>query len=155
MLFLEGLVSFASFIPFDSYSLYIFTSLGFSQPWEEGINGDSFRTECSKVSYSLVSSCGCLYLFPSVTKGNFSDDDLSKTLIYVYGRMSLGAHRTAWVIAMFAWIVNDGKLRGLIVNNGVKDMKSFSSTAVKYSVINDQYLLMRSVVTCKKAHFPT
>ena len=56
---------------------------------------------------------------------------------------------------MFAWIVNDGKLRGLIVNNGVKDMKSFSSTAVKYSVINDQYLLMRSVVTCKKVHFPT
>lgn len=64
MLFLEGLVFLVSFIP---------SSLGFSDHRGEGINGDPFRNECSKISvFPLCGSCGCLYLFPSVVP--FSDD---------------------------------------------------------------------------------
>lgn len=76
VLFLEGLVSFTSSTPSDSYSLSIFPSLGFSEPWGEGVSGDTFRTECSKVFYSVFTLwCPVVCLFPSVTKWTVSDDD--------------------------------------------------------------------------------
>lgn len=72
MLFLEGPVFLVSFIP---------SSLGFSDHRGEGINGDPFSTECSKISVftlccPVVAVCICSHLlFPSLMMAE-QDPDL-------------------------------------------------------------------------------
>lgn len=80
MVDLKGLVILLSSIPSGSHTLPFYTSTWIYDPQDVILDGDNlFLTESSKsLILYIMSGYESLCLFPSATRENFSDNDLTR-----------------------------------------------------------------------------